>query len=236
MHGPQPGEILLANWSSYTPTLRSQVLDALFVRDDLLPQLISAIRSGDIKPGQIDASRRQRLLGHTNEDIQSAASAAFAGTIDANRQKVIESYAGADPLNGNPAHGRELFGKHCSSCHHLENQGSAVGPDLAALTTRTTASLLEAVFDPNRSIDERYHSYLAVTDEGQTYTGILENETSTSITLVEQQGKKHTLLRNKLDELQNSGISLMPVGYEKDLSVADVADLFSYLMAQGRTK
>ncbi len=234
MRGPQTGETLLANWSSYTPTLRSQVLEVFFGRDDLLPQLVVAVKSGNVKPGYIDATRRQRLLAHANADIRAAAVAAFAGAIDANRQKVIDSYAGVDRLAGNAAHGRELFGKHCASCHRLEEQGSTVGPDLAALTTRTTASLLEAVFDPNRTIDERYHSYLAITDEGQTYTGILENETSTSITLIEQQGKEHTLLRNTLDQLEDSGISLMPVGLEKDLSVADVADLFAYLMAQGR--
>ena len=206
-----------------------------FGRDDLLPQLVEAIRAGDVKPGHIDATRRQRLLAHTNADIRAAADAAFAGAIDANRQKVIESYASVGELEGNAGHGRELFGKHCASCHRLEDQGCAVGPDLAALTTRTTASLLESVFDPNRSIDERYHSYLAETNEGQTFTGILENETSTSITLVEQQGKEHTLLRNTLDRLEDSGISLMPVGFEKDLSAADVADLFSYLVGQGRS-
>jgi hypothetical protein len=53
---------------------------------------------------------------------------------------------------------------------------------------------------------------------------------------VDQQGKEHILLRNTLDDLRDTGISLMPVGFEKDLSVADVADLFSYVKAQGRVE
>jgi putative heme-binding domain-containing protein len=81
----------------------------------------------------------------------------------------------------------------------------AVGPDLAALTDRTTASLLEAVFDPNRTVDERDQSYVAVTDEGRTYVGILAGETANSITLVGQEGKQHTLLRSELEQLSNSG-------------------------------
>ncbi len=65
------------------------------------------------------------------------------------------------------------------------------------------------------------------------FVGILARETANSVTLVEQEGKEHTLLRNSLENLQNSGVSLMPEGYEKDLSATDVADLFSYLFSQG---
>ena len=233
--GSQTGEILLENWAGYSPTLRGQVLDVLLGRDDLVPHLLEGITAGDVKLAHLDASQRQRMLTHAKPEIRAAATAAFAGAIDANRAKIIESYAEVARLPGDAAKGRNLFRKHCSSCHRLEDDGHAVGPDLAALTTRTTPAPLEALFDPNRTADERDQSYLAITDEGRTYTGILKAETSTSITLVEQQGQEHTLLRNTLDELASSGISYMPEGFEKDLSVEDVADLFAYMGTQGTT-
>jgi hypothetical protein len=90
------------------------------------------------------------------------------------------------------------------------------------------------VFDPNRTVDERYQSYVAVTDEGRTYVGILAGETANSITLVGQEGKQHTLLRSELEQLSNSGTSLMPEGFEKVLSAPDIADLFAYLAGHGK--
>jgi len=224
--GQQAGVILLTNWNSYTPKLQSRVLDVCFGREELLPLLLASIERGDIKPSQLNASQRQRLLTHKDPDIRRAAAAAFAGAINSNRQSVIDSYASVEQRQGNAAHGRELFRKNCSGCHRLEDNGFKVGPDLAALTSHAPAVLLEAVFDPSRKIDAQYRNYLAVTDDGHTYTGILKSETSTSVTLVEQQGKEQTLLRNDLDEFKDSGKSLMPDGFEKDLSVADTADLF----------
>jgi putative membrane-bound dehydrogenase-like protein len=225
-------DTLLANWSSLTPSVRSQILDVFYSRHDMLPHLLVRIEAGDIKASQLDALQRQRLLMHADASIRSAAESAFAGSINPDRTRVIETFAAAARTPGNVAQGRLLFQKHCASCHELENYGHKVGPDLAAMTSRTPSALLEALFDPNRSVDERYQSYTSVTDEGRVFTGILVRETSNSVTLVEQEGKEHTLLRNTLDDFKNSGVSLMPEGFEKDLSATDVSDLFSYMSSQ----
>jgi putative membrane-bound dehydrogenase-like protein len=228
-------DILLAHWSGYTPALRSQVKDAFFSRDDLLPFLLEAIEQSEVSPAQFDATERNRMLSHNDPAICEAAIRIFEGAINADRKKVIESYVEAARSSGEVSRGRILFQKHCASCHRLEEQGHAVGPDLAALTDRTTASLLEAVFDPNRTVDERYQSYVAVTDEGRTHVGILAGETANSITLVEQEGKQHTLLRSELEQLSNSGTSLMPEGFEKVLSPPDISDLFAYMATNGKS-
>jgi hypothetical protein len=52
------------------------------------------------------------------------------------------------------------------------------------------------------------------------------------VTLVEQEGKSHTLLRTDLESLENSGRSLMPEGLEKDVSPAELLDLIAYLTTQ----
>ncbi len=90
------------------------------------------------------------------------------------------------------------------------------------------------ILDPNRNVDTRYLAYVAVTRSGRTFTGILANESATSITLRGQEGKEQVLLRSELDELQSVGKSLMPEGLEKELSKQDVMDLIAYLTAQGQ--
>ncbi len=69
-------------------------------------------------------------------------------------------------IKGNLADGRAVFAKRCSVCHKLENTGFDVGPNLAALTTRSSAYLLTAILDPNRDVDARYNSYVAILDDG----------------------------------------------------------------------
>ena len=99
---------------------------------------------------------------------------------------------------------------------------------------RSLPALVESLLDPNRVIDERYQTYTATTDEGLVHTGILIGETAASITLLEQQGKVYTLLRRSLDDLVNSRLSLMPEGFERDLSQQDVADVLAYVAGQGQ--
>ena len=46
---------------------------------------------------------------------------------------------------------------------------------------------------PNRAIDANYFSYTATTNDGRVHTGVLAAETSTSVTLKQQEGKTETL-------------------------------------------
>lgn len=233
-NAPASGDLLLEKWNAFTPATRSQVVDAVLSKTQLLPKLIAGIQAGTVSRSHLDALQRQRLLQHADESIRNAAKTAFAGSIDADRQKVIEAYAPAGTHSGNASNGRELFRKHCSNCHKLEDHGFAVGPDLASLTNRSSAAMLEAIFDPNRNVDERYQSYSAISDDGRVFTGLLASEGPNSVTLLEQAGKQHTLLRSSLEEFQNTRVSLMPEGFEKDLTTSDVADLLSYISTQGR--
>jgi len=129
--------------------------------------------------------------------------------------------------------GRQLFGKLCVNCHRLENSGFAIGPDLAALTSRSPESLLVAILDPSADIDGRYLSYLAVRSDGRSVTGVLAEETGTSITIVESGDKRHSILRGELEQLKSTGKSMMPDGIEKDLSLQDLANLLAYVMSAG---
>src|SRR5262249_11760812 len=69
------------------------------------------------------------------------------------------------------------------------------------------------------------------TKNGLTITGVLLNETSTSVTLVGTDGKPQIILRTNLESLTSTGRSAMPEGLEKDVSVQDMADLLAHLKA-----
>ncbi len=225
----QVPEILLQGWKSHSPRLRTPILDVLLGRLSWTKILLDKIEQGEIAGGELDATRREQLTKHRDKPTRGRAVKLLAGSINPDRQKVLQQWESTLALEGNYQRGTALFTKRCAVCHQLDGQGHPVGPDLAALTDKSTKTLLLAILDPNQAIDARYLSYLAVTDEGLIYTGILVQESGNSITLKSQDGKQHVLLRDSLEEIQCTGKSLMPEGLEKDITPQDLADLIAYV-------
>ncbi len=226
---PQLPGMLLAEWRSHSPSLRGQIMDALLQNESWTASLLDHIESGEVAALDVDAARRQRLLESESEPIRSLAKQLFAGSINKDRQQVVERYQKqiADP--GDPAAGKKVFAKVCANCHRLDGVGHEIGPDLAALTDRSTSALLVAIFDPNRAVEAKYVSYTAINDRGLSYSGMITSQTGNSLTLTAAEGKQHVVLRKNLDELVSSSKSLMPEGLEKDLTPDDVRNLTAYL-------
>src|SRR5262249_10832252 len=150
---------------------------------------------------------------------------------DADRRKVLDAYRAALKQPGDRARGKAVFLKNCASCHRLHGDGHEVGPDLAALASKSAEYLLTEILDPNRNVATRYVAYVATTHDGRTFTGILASETATGIVLRGQEGREHTLLRTELEKLYSTGKSLMPEGLEKTITQPEMADLLAYLTA-----
>ncbi|MBI2827001.1 MAG: c-type cytochrome [Planctomycetia bacterium] len=221
--------LLLANWKGSGPEVRGQVLDALMRRGAWLTVLLDDIAAGHIAPGEIDAARRQRLVEHRDNEVRARAEKLLAVSGDSDRRAVIEKYRAALTSGGDRQRGKAIFKKSCSVCHRLEDIGTEVGPDLAALTDKGNETMLVAILDPNRAVESKFINYTAATTGGLTYTGMLASETGASVTLVGQEGKQATILRSDLAELASSSKSLMPEGLEKDISPAEFSDLAAYL-------
>jgi putative membrane-bound dehydrogenase-like protein len=223
--------LLLQGWRSYAPARRSQVFDVLLGREPWIDRVLASIEAGDISPTDIDAARRQRLLGHKSSAIRKRASELFAAPGGVDRLEIVSRYREVLLTPGQPDRGATIFARVCASCHKLQGVGHEVGPDLASLTDKSPEALLVAVLDPNRAVESKFQSYVAVTASGLTHGGIITAETGNSVTLRAPEGKEQTLLRAELDELSSTSKSAMPEGLEKDLSPADVADVIAYVRA-----
>ena len=86
------------------------------------------------------------------------------------------------------------------------------------------------MLDPNREVNPAYLNYVVLTADGLTLTGMIASETATSLTLKRAEGQGDTVLRTEVDELVNTGKSIMPEGLERTLSKQDLADVIEYLM------
>jgi putative membrane-bound dehydrogenase-like protein len=199
-------------------------------RARVLGRLLELAAAVEDEPDAIAAmeARRAHALGTVVED-------AFRGTRTREEiQRALNKYQPALSMPGDPARGKKVFVEAtCSTCHRLEDTGTAIGPDLTSLVDRSPQVLHVAVIDPNRAKAEKYLEYLAVTDDGFSLSGMLVEETSNSLTLVDVSGKSHVILRKDLEELACLGRSHMPEKLEDKLSVAQMADLFAFIRQTG---
>jgi putative heme-binding domain-containing protein len=234
---PKVAVMLLASWNSYSPSVRREVIEAVFSRADRLPVLLKAIKDKKVLAGQLDPFRVQQLRKHPNKKIRAEAEALLAGQIAADRQKVVESYRPALELRADAANGKLVFKKVCSTCHRLENVGTEVGPDLlSALRTKTREGLLIDIFDPSREVDPRYINYVVTDKAGRVFTGLIASESASSITLRRAEKAEDTILRTQIEEIQATAKSLMPENLEAHLSKQEVADVIVYLLSVARAK
>lgn len=221
--------LLLGNWKTQEPALHQEVLNVLVSRKEWTHALVDSIESGDIRSSELNAAVQSRLLQHSDDSIRARSAGLLKPT--AARQSVLKDYAGVMTTKGDVVHGTEVFTKNCSACHRMHDRGNDVGAKLASLTNKSTDSLLTAILDPNQAVEGNFVGYVAAMNDGRTFTGMIVEQTATSITLARPDGKRETLLRIDLEELASTGKSFMPEGLEKDLKQQDIADVIAFLQA-----
>ena len=107
--------------------------------------------------------------------------------------------------------------------------GNEVGPNLALAATRSPDELLTHILDPSREVNPAYVQYNIDTTDGETYSGVIVADRSSSVTLKGVNFEK-AISRTQIKEITSQGQSLMPVGLEQGLSFQDMADLLSFLI------
>jgi putative membrane-bound dehydrogenase-like protein len=221
--------ILLDNWKAYTSEVRDVVEQSFVSTVEGADRLLRAVDSGTVDASWISRSRRGQLLRSSNEEIQTKAERLFADLEVEDRQEIIRQYHSAIQMEGDIEQGRAVFEEQCASCHKIGDTGYEVGPDLISLTNRTQIELMSQILDPNDSIAPGYESYVVETTDGRTITGVLANETSSSVLIRSTGGVEETIPRSNIEGMRPSEVSLMPVGLENSISVEEMADLLAYM-------
>lgn len=228
---PRVADLLLEKYPSLTPAIRREIVDRLLRRQDWILQLFSALENRTVSLSQIPQVRRDILMKSRNPEIQKQAKKLFAGEVLGPRREIIAAYQPALSAKTDLSAGKRIFKRECLTCHRLGQEGYEVGPNLATIKNRTASEILVHVLDPNKEVSPNYLEFVVVTDEGLIETGIIVNETPSSITLKKAENKKVTILRENIDEIKSSGKSLMPEGFEKKIQTQEMADLIAYLLS-----
>ena len=220
---------LLAGWSRYSPARRDAVLGALLGVPFHVKGVLDAVESRRLPASAFTGVRRRQVLASKDPAIKAQAEKLL---IVSARPEALAEATKALALKPDPSDGRPVFNAVCATCHRLDREGHAVGPDLFDIRRQTKENILFHIVNPDAEIAPAFTAYLAEAKDGRVLSGVLVGDTPTSITLRGPLGVEATLLRADLAKLESLPSSLMPTGLEAGLSKQQLSDLLAYLKGE----
>ena len=228
------GKQLVSRWAGLPPTAQTQAQSLLVRRPLWSAELLDALETNRIPRNQIDVATRQRLLKSGDDTIRSRSEGLFAAASSESREQVLAAHADVLSLKGDPAAGKTVFATACIACHRAEEVGNAIGPDLAALTDRSHESMLTAILDPNRAVEDKFRMWSVTLVDGSEWSGLIGDESAGSVSLRLADGSDRRLPRASIAKMTPLGVSLMPEGLEAVLSREQLADVMAYVGSLGQ--
>jgi putative membrane-bound dehydrogenase-like protein len=226
---PACDEYLLQSLSSSSPQLKGTIVELIGQKPARIAALNELMAAGKITAPQIGAVELKKLVTRAKDNAKQQLEAALDSIVNSNRAKVVADYQSCLSLEADPIRGKQVFTKHCASCHKIGDVGVQVGPDISDSRTQQPAQLLTNILDPNRAIDNNYFRFIALTEDDQVIEGMIAEETSDAVVLRGQNNTRHILQRSQLQELRATGVSLMPEGIESQVDQQSMADLIAYI-------
>lgn len=137
--------------------------------------------------------------------------------------------------------GRTLFGAaSCFGCHRFNNEGGASGPDLTGISGRfNSRDLLESIIEPSKEISDQYAAVTVITLEGKVVTGRIINLHGDNLQINTDMLDPNAITsvnRKRIESMETSKISMMPVGLLDTLKEDEILDLIAFLMSRGDRK
>jgi putative heme-binding domain-containing protein len=231
---PEVAQALLTpkHWSAISAAEREVTVAALLARPPQIPRVLDAVEANALPKNALTAAERRALSKNKNPAIKDRAAKLLGQAADGDRMKAYEAAKVSLPLKPFPAHGKEVFKTICSTCHRLDREGHAVGPDLLDIRSQPKESILLHIVVPDYEIAPGYAASIAELKDGRTLVGIIISDTPESITLRQPLAVEETIPRANIVSLTASDHSLMPPGLEAAMSRQDMADLLSFLKGE----
>ena len=231
------GAAVVTRLPALTPTLRTTGLRILLSRTEWTPALLDALDSGKLPFSDLTLDQKQALTSHPDRRLANRARRLLergGGLPNPDRQKVLDDLMPLTKRTADAVAGKEVFKKQCSKCHTHSGEGNKIGPDLTGMAVHPKRELLVHLIDPSRSVEGNFRVYTVSLADGRVLTGLLASENKTAIELVDSEAKRHPIQREDIDELVASTKSLMPEGFEKQVTQDEIANLLEFLTQRGK--
>ena len=138
------------------------------------------------------------------------------------------------PLEGDPQAGRVVFQEAgCISCHIVNGTGGFRGPSLDSIAVKKASGKIRTdVLDPDADLAPGFEPIAVETNDGRRVEGVLKNEDTFQVLVLNAEGEVETFERSSLKALTMLTRSIMPADYEARLSPEDLGNLLAFLDRQ----
>lgn len=232
---PQIAKHVLSLYPKLAGELRTRAQTFMFSRPISALAFLEAVDAGRIAPADVPLDQLRRAIQYDQSEIKKLV-AKHWGQVGAPppgarvaRINSVLHLLGQSP--GHPAAGKELFQKHCATCHALFGQGEKIGPDLTSVDRKNPSFLVTSIVDPSAIIRPEYVAQTVTTKDGRILTGLIIDRAPAAITLVDAKIERTVLAQDKIESIEPTSISLMPESILDPLDDQQIRDLFSYLQA-----
>ncbi|MEO8269584.1 MAG: ThuA domain-containing protein, partial [Aureliella sp.] len=135
---------------------------------------------------------------------------------------------------GSWGRGRRVFlsdDASCAKCHIAHGSGGAIGPDLRNLIDRDYTSVLRDVTRPSYAINPDYLTSAVLLKDGRILSGAVRTDNG-KLLIGDKDGTVHTVVREDVEEIHHSPLSIMPDGIPQKLGPERMRDLLTFLLTE----
>lgn len=229
--------LLKLHQSSGSEELKSQIRSIMLSRKSLASVWLNAVDMGEIA-ASLTPLDQIRLVALLEDDSLNVIVTKHWGRLQGATAE--EKLAEVRRLNndlraspGNPETGRELFKKHCSTCHQLFGEGTKLGPDLTSANRADRDFLLVSLVDPSSVIRKEFVSVVVLTTDGRVETGLAVARDDNGLTIVTSKNERRSFSAGEIEEVRESSVSHMPDTLYRQLKPQELRDLFAWLQSSG---
>lgn len=224
------GPFVLSQWTTLTPEIREEAINALMSNETRMKLLLGAIEEGTVQTSNLGWRRSVQLMNHSNESIKTKARL-LINKDESKGEELLQKYQPALTSHGTFEKGRIIFDNNCASCHKMgEDIGRDFGPNLASLKNRRAQNILSDILFPNLSIADSYDLWSIEMQNGEIIQGIIGSETPNAILLRIAGGTERNISRSDIKSLNVMDISAMPPSLEEAINPQQMADLLAFIL------
>jgi putative heme-binding domain-containing protein len=125
----------------------------------------------------------------------------------------------------------------CILCHRFGNSGGAIGPELAAVSSRlATRDILESIIEPSKVVSEQYQNIVLTLNDGDVVAGRLVEANDQRLVLMTDpiHGNKVEIPTADVVSRRPSKVSPMPDGLVNSFTEDEIWDLVAYMESSGK--
>lgn len=224
------GTMIVRQWPRLTAEARSVAATSMLTRKPWVELMVDALEKGDVKTTDLNVATIQQLKSYGDRKIRNRCEMVFGKPTA--RSSVVTKYMSEMPKNAKPEDGKQLFADNCAVCHRPAEGKAMIGPAIDNLGHWTVEQWVTAIMDPNRAIEPKFHQYTVLTADGQVLAGVIQQRTAQSVRLAAVDGSEREVALSEIEEIRDSGVSLMPEGLETKLTPEKLAALIAFLRSR----